>query len=190
MDRRTFMKRGLFGGGLLLLGGTGLALTPTRASVALPGALRVLSPRTFQIVAAIARRVVVAPDADAATIALAVDGALTRLPVEAQEDVNKLILLFENALGGLLLDGRALPFTRLSPEAQDHVLERWRDSRFVVRRTGYQALRKLCLASHYASPASWASLPFPEPTPVHEPYDDSTMGTPEWSRAHGVEGPL
>jgi hypothetical protein len=110
--------------------------------------------------------------------------------VDARGDFNTLVGLFETALGGLVLDGRVRPFTRLSPEEQDHALEQWRDSRLALRRTGYQALRKLCLASHYARPESWASIHFPAPTPVSEPYDDPQMGTPAWNAARGIEGPL
>lgn len=190
MNRRTLLKRGLLGGAVLLLGGTGLALSPTREAFKASGPLQVLSPRGFQVLAAVARRVVVAPEVDPAAIALAADGALTYLPREAQEDVGKLLGLFENALGGLLLDGRVTPFTRLDPEEQDAVLKGWQGSRLVLRRTGYQVLRKLCLSAHYAMPSSWAPIGFPKPTPIGQPYDDSTMGTPEWNAEHGVEGPL
>src|SRR5262249_13365454 len=71
---------------------------------------------------------------------------------ESRADLVKLLGLFENALPGLLLDGRALPFTRLDPAAQDRVLEQWRDSRLVLRRSGYHALRRLCLGAYYAAP--------------------------------------
>jgi hypothetical protein len=141
------------------------------------------------VLAAIARRVVAVPDVDPAAVAHAADDSLTRLPPEAQADVNALIGLFETALGGLVLDGRLRPFTRLGPDEQDHVLARWRDSGLALRRTGYQVLRKLCLVAHYAQPASWASAHYPAPTPISGPYDDSKMGTPEWNLAQGLEGP-
>jgi hypothetical protein len=189
VKRRRFLRVGLVGAGLLALGGGGLALYPTRETVTPTRPLRVLRPRSFQVLAAIARRVVTAPDADPGAIAHGADDALTSVPAEAQGDFNDLLGLFETALGGLVLDGRVRPFTRLSPEEQDRALESWRDSRLALRRTGYQALRKLCLAAHYARPESWASAHFPPPTPVGEPYDDSLMGTPAWNEARGLEGP-
>jgi len=189
MNRRTVLKRGLLGAGVLVLGGTGLAMYPTLDTGAPTRPLRVLTRRSFHVVVAIARRVVQAPDAAPVAIAHGADDSLTHLPDEAQHELNQLVGLFETALGGLVLDGRLRPFTRLSPEDQDHVLERWRDSRLALRRTGYQALRKLCLASHYALASSWPSAHFPAPTPVGEPYDDSTMGTPAWNAARGLDGP-
>jgi hypothetical protein len=187
-NRRTFLRTGLFGGALLALGGAGLALYPTRHVASPLRPLRVLDDRGFQVLVAIARRVIVDPGADGAAIAQGVDELASRMPREVQRDINRLLGLFESALGGLLLDGRATPFTRLSPEAQDGVLAKWRSSRLALRRGGYQGLRKLCSVAHYMEPWSWAAIGFPAPTPVGEPYDDSKMGTPEWLKAHDLEG--
>jgi hypothetical protein len=191
MNRRTFVKRGVLGGLLLFLGGgTILAALPT-----LPGAvptepLRVLDARAFQVLVAIARRVVTEPGADPVAVAHGVDLALTYVPLEVQGDIGKLLLLFESALSGFVFDRRIKPFTRLDASSQDRVLASWRDSRVALRRTGYQALRKLCLAANYAMPSSWAAVHYPPPTPVGGAYDDSKMGTPEWLRENGIPGPL
>jgi hypothetical protein len=77
--------------------------------------------------------------------------------------------VLESALAGMIFDGRTKPFTRLSPEAQDAVLAHWRDSRLLVRRTGYQVLRKLTCAAHYAQPTSWASVGYPGPPTLAQP---------------------
>ncbi len=191
VHRRTFLKRGLLGAALLAIGGgSALALWPTLSTGVPTRPIVALSPRAFQVLVAVARRVVTTEGADPVAIAHGVDDSLVHLAPEAQTDFNRLLLLFENALGGLLLDGRGAPFTRLSPEEQDRVLLRWRDSRLALRRTGYQALRKLCVSSHYAMPSSWEKVGYPPPTPVGEPYDDSQMGTPEWLAEHGLEGPI
>src|SRR5512144_1123541 len=134
VDRRTFLKRGIAGGAVLLLGGGALAVLPTKEVGAAKRALAVLEPRSFQVVVAIARRV--CPEtADAVDVAHGVDDLLRRAPPETQSDFNKLLGLFENALPGFLFDQRFLPFTRLSPDAQDAVLRDWRNSRLVIRRT-------------------------------------------------------
>jgi hypothetical protein len=188
VKRRAFLKTGLVGGALLALGGTSLALFPTRHLAAPTRALRVFDDRSFQVMVAVAGRVIIDPGADPVAIAEGVDELVTRLPIEVQRDIVRLLGLFESALGGLLLDGRALPFTRLSPEAQDGVLSRWRSSRIALRRGGYRGLKQLCSLAHYAQPGSWAAIGFPPRTPVGEPYDDSKMGTPEWLKAHDLEG--
>ncbi len=89
-----------------------------------------------------------------------------------------LLGLFENALPGLLFDGAFFPFTRLSPESQDAVLEHWRDSRLALRRTGYNALRRICLAVAYGDESAWAAMGYPPPpTGLNAiAYDDSKAG--------------
>lgn len=176
MNRRTFLKRGLVGGGVLLLGGGTLALLPTK-DVAPPATdLVVLGARGFQVLAAIAMRVV--PDTvDGASVARGVDALLERAPLEAQADFNRLLGLFENALPGLLFDGRVLPFTQLSPESQDRVLRSWRDSRLALRRSGYHALRRICLATAYADEKTWPAIGYAPQSGLNAvAYDDSKFG--------------
>jgi hypothetical protein len=136
---------------------------------------------------AIARRIVTDPGADAVAIAHGADDLLAHLPREVQEDLAKLLGVFENALASLALEGRPWPFTRLSPASQDEVLRRWRTSRLVLRRSGYEGLRKLCCLAHYARPSSWAAVEFPAPMRVGQPYDDSQMGTPKWLKERNLE---
>jgi Gluconate 2-dehydrogenase subunit 3 len=163
VQRRGFLKKGLLGGALLALGGGGLLFYPGRRVAAPARALQVLDERTFQVMVAIAARVVPFPGADPVAIAHAVDASLACTAPESQADLRKLLGLFENALPGLLLDGRAAPFTRLDPDAQDRALERWRDSRLALRRSGYHALRRLCLGAYYADPISWPALRYRGP---------------------------
>ncbi len=184
MNRRSFVQRGLFGGALLLFGGGGLALYPTRHLASPTKPLRVLDDRGFQVVVAIAARVVTAPDADPIVLASRVDEALSRTPPEAQADLAGLLGLFENALPGLLLDGRAAPFTRLDGPAQDRVLESWRDSRLALRRSGYHALRRLCFIAYYGDERAWPSIHYGGPPDVSGFFhDDSRAGTPEFLAA-------
>src|SRR5690242_16410238 len=69
-DRRGFVKRGLLGGILLAsAGGLSLALWPSGVGPVVRQPLRVLDQRTFGIMAAIAGRVVTAPNADPVEIA-------------------------------------------------------------------------------------------------------------------------
>lgn len=185
MNRRTLLKRGLLGGALLLLGGGGtLALFPSKDGPPPSGPLLALDDKSFRVLVAIAARVVTAPGADPVAIAQGVDLVLSSAVPEARDDINKLLGLFENALPGFLFDFRVKPFTRLDPQAQDDVLEAWRRSKLALRRTGYQALRKLCLATWYANEASWAPIGYAPPSGLNAmAYPDSKMGTPEWIAA-------
>ena len=184
MNRRSFVQRGLFGGAILLFGGGGLALYPTRHLGSPTKALRVLDDRGFQVVVAIAARVVTAPELDPLLLAERVDESLAYTPPEAQADLNNLLGLFENALPGFLFDGRATPFTRLDGPAQDRVLASWRDSRLALRRSGYHALRRLCLGAYYGDERAWPSIHYGGPPSVNGfSHDDSKAGTPEFLAA-------
>jgi hypothetical protein len=167
MTRRGFLKRGLLGGLVLTVGGgLGLGLWPSRKDAVPKRWLKVLDERRFAVLAAVTARTVRAPGADPVEIVHRVDEYLALQTPEVQKDVKQLILLFENALAGLIFDGRPKPFTRLSPEAQDDVLRAWASSKIAVRRVGYQALRKLTLSAHYSQPSTWQSVGYPGPPVV------------------------
>jgi hypothetical protein len=187
LGRRSLLKKGLFGGLLLLLGGgTALAYFPSRDGFDAPLQLLSLSAGRFQVLAAIALRIA-PPGKDGAAVALGVDRILSYAAVEVRQDFEKLLGLFENALPGLLLDGRALPFTRLSEAGQDEVLESWRTSKLTLRRSGYQALRKLCLMAYWTQESAWAAIGYDPPSGLNaSAMDDSKLGTPEWVAAQAA----
>jgi len=183
-SRRSILKTGLLGSALLLLGGGGLLLYPSKEVAAPTAPLDAVEPRPFQVLIALAGRIVTAKGADPVAIAHGFDRMLKYALPETQLGINQLLGLFENALPGLLLDGRAKPFTRLSPESQDAVLESWRTSRITLRRCGYQALRRLILLAYYIEESSWPALGYQPPSGMSAmAYDDSKVGTPDWIRA-------
>jgi len=166
LSRRTVLRYGLGGALLLAAGGTGLALQTTAPRE--PRApLQVLDARTYAILAAVADRI--APERDgfpAASelqVAEKIDALLATSDPALGAEVKQVLLLLENALAGFVFDGRARPFTKLAPEAQDEVLRAWQSSALHVRRTAYNALHGLCAAAYYASPAIYARVGYPGP---------------------------
>ncbi len=171
MQRRSFVKKGLFGGVLLVVaGGGGLALWPGDRSARPLRPLLSLSESSFPVLVAVAARVCKGTTANPIQVAHGVDAALQFTFPEARRDLDKVFGLLENAAAGLLLRGSARPFTLLDEAGQDQALMAWRDSSLVLLRGAYHALRKLCLAAHYASPGSWAEVDYggplvPKPDP-------------------------
>jgi len=172
-SRRSLLKRGLLGGGLLFIGGfTWLGTRGTQRGAPSPKPLSVLTDDEYAVMQAIAARIVApAPDAPPLGDAVwTVDQLLAVAPVETQKEVKQLLGLFENALGNLLFGGRATPFTHLDPADQTRVLREWQQSRLLLRRTGYSALKTLALAGYYASPRTWAYMNYPgPPSAFHDP---------------------
>lgn len=175
--RRGFLKKGLVGGALLLVGAAvGVAARSTRMGQGRPPGRRplaLLSPEEYAVLAAVAARVVPGdgadarwPSADAVDCAGKVDAVLALNHPDAGRDFKRLLGLFENGLGGLLVTLRPTPFTALDAAAQDRRLEAWRHSRITVLRSGYQAMVRLTKAAYYASPEVHALMGYPGPPTV------------------------
>jgi hypothetical protein len=172
--RRGFLKKGLFGGLLLALGGGGFLFTRRGAQVAIPPGLQVLNAQEYAVMWTIVQRFHPPkqgfPAADAIATTVAADGIIALLEEVTQEEIKQLLMLFENALPNFLFGGRTTPFTQLNPTEQDEVLDEWRDSRLTLRRTGYRALRGLAMAAYYGNKATWSAVGYPGPLPgIHDP---------------------
>ncbi|MCP3098864.1 hypothetical protein LZ198_08250 [Myxococcus sp. K15C18031901] len=182
LSRRGLLQRGLAGGALLALGGSGVLAFREGLVLPLPEeGLRVLGPREYATLQAVARRAFPPrpgwPDADVARVASTADGLLARADPSAAKEVKALLGLFDNALAGLLFTGHVTPFSLLEPGAQDVVLEGWRTSRLVFRRSGYHALRALIYSAYYAHPAAIAATGFVASEGFHDP------NAPVWREA-------
>ena len=78
-------------------------------------------------------------------------------------DFKKILNTLESAPISLLLDGRATPFTATDPKGQDLALQSWRDSRLMLRRSGYKALHKVCTSAYWGAPETFALSGYPGP---------------------------
>ena len=173
-SRRGFLKKGLFGGLLLALGGGTFLATRRSAQVPMPGGLKVLNATEYAVMWAIVQRFAPAhegfPAADSINTTVACDGIISLLEEVTQGEIKQLLMLFENALPNFLFGGRASPFTQLNPTEQEDVLAEWRDSRLTLRRTGYRALRGIAIAAYYGNKATWSAVGYPGPLPgIHDP---------------------
>src|SRR5262244_777148 len=175
VGRRGFLKKGIFGGAILALGGAGFLVSRRSRTIPLPPeGLKVLDATEYAVLTAIASRLVPGgegfPSIAEVGVGLNADEILARTEPAAAAEVKQLLKLFENALAGFIFSARIRPFTQLPPEEQDQVLEEWQSSRLEIRRTGFTALRTLVLASYFGSPLSWPAVHYPGPPPgFHQP---------------------
>jgi hypothetical protein len=192
IPRRTLLRYGLLGAGLLAVGGVGLGLRPgAQRQPARP--LRALDAVAFSTLAAIADRVCPggtgangarAPSARELQIAEKIDDLLATCEPGLVAELNQALHLFENAVTGLLFNLRPSPFTLADGATQDRILEDWRTSRLHVRRQVYKALRTLCASTYFAMPEAWPSVGYPGPpdfsawTPPVDPPDAAAPPSP------------
>jgi hypothetical protein len=174
VPRRGFLKKGILGGALLLIGGgAGLALRGTRLGKPARQPLRLLSPGEHAVLAAVAARVVPGeaapttwPSSQAVDCAGKIDALLALAHPAVGEDFRRLLGLFENGLAGLFIHHSPTPFTQLGAADQDARLEAWRRSRLTLLRSGYQALVRLVHAAYFSSPEVYPLMGYPGPPGV------------------------
>src|SRR2546421_313381 len=80
------------------------------------------------------------------------------LPPGDAKDLKQLLALFDNALFSFVSGGPARPFTQLSASEQDEHLRAWQTSRLAIKRTGFQAMKRLTCAIYFSSPSTFASV--------------------------------
>ena len=169
VNRRSFLKLGLLGGGALALGSLTLA---TRSTLLRTPAspLKLLTAQEFSILAAVADRVCPAHEAfpapEAMHVAERVDALLANAHPGLSGEIRQLLHLFENGLANFLFDRRPRAFTQMDGAEQDATLNDWRHSSITVRRTGYKALTGLVTAAYYSNPATYAAVGYPGPPDI------------------------
>ena len=179
-------RRGLFKktlGSALLLAAAGavpVALQKTRER-APRKPLRFFTPAEYSVFAAVADRVLATSPLEPSTelgplpsrpaaplpaeveVAEKADAFLAPLDAGSAKDLKQLLMLFDNALFSVVMGGPPRPFTRMSAEEQDRHLRSWATSRLAIRRTGFQALKRLAAAVYFGSPETYATVGYPGP---------------------------
>jgi hypothetical protein len=177
LDRRRFLRRGLFGGALLVFGGTlPFVFRSTLRGNGPRGPLRLLSADEYAVLAAVAARIVPGdgadgrwPRAEALDCAGKIDALMATVHPDVGNDFRRLLRLCESGFVGTFTAGSPRPFTRASVSEQDARLEAWRRSRLGILRSGYQALKRLADAVYYSSPEIYPLIGYPGPPSVPLP---------------------
>ncbi|MDA4126147.1 MAG: GMC family oxidoreductase N-terminal domain-containing protein [Thaumarchaeota archaeon] len=98
------------------------------------------------------------------------------------KDFRRILSVIESPLYNLLLTGNPVRFSKLNPASRERYLASWRDSPVALKRTAFQALKRLTLFLAYASMdangmnPNWAEIGYPGAS------NDSPVPTPDLLR--------
>ena len=87
---------------------------------------------------------------------IGVDGLLAEAVEDSLQpgnakDFRRILSVFDSPMYNLVLTGRPVRFTKLSPESRERYLQAWRDSPIALKRTAFQALKRLTAFLAYDS---------------------------------------
>jgi hypothetical protein len=91
------------------------------------------------------------------------DEFLSWADATAQTEFRQLLRLFDLPFIGLPFSGRARRFSRQTPAQQDQTLAEWRDSRWLLKRSGFQAFHTVLMGAFYSSKDTWGPIGYPGP---------------------------
>jgi len=149
-SRRRFIV-GLSLAGVGAVVGAGLLATPFLRQGPYPPRpdhLRALDDLRYHVLRAVALVVLPAGD-DPAPALRRLDGTLAGLNVHLRRSLLAAPTLLEGS--GFLLAGRLSPFSELTADEQDRVLDRWSGSHLLVCREAVATMRQLIVIHHYGA---------------------------------------
>jgi choline dehydrogenase-like flavoprotein len=120
---------------------------------------------------ALCRRIVPAAYEDGRTLDICahVEARIAALDPAMRRDLTGALHFFDHPITGMLLSGRPRRFSTLPAAEQDAMLEEWQRSSLGLRRTVFQALRRLILATYYALPDAHADIGYLPPPQQRAP---------------------
>lgn len=167
MQRRTWLKLGLGSAIAFALAG-GLMSTMGPGLTAAGG----LSDGGRDVLKAISRGVLDgALPVDAQTREAELHAQLERLeryvaglPPAVRAELSQLLGILASPAGRVTFAGLDRDWARASETEVQAALESMRQSRLLLRRQAYQALRDLAVAGYYSQPVAWELMGYPGPT--------------------------
>ncbi len=160
MQKRLFLKTGLIGTGLLVVGGAYYGLTRDAAkerqtvlNALIPAMLGSALPSDAKLNSA----------AVAANLA-AVLTAISGLSPAAQKEIGQLFGLLASPIGTRLA---GIDYWQSASTAQlQQTLQNWRNHRLDLLQTAYHALHDLITGSWYADPTNWTAIGYSGPIKI------------------------
>lgn len=119
-------------------------------------ALKILSLPEYSVLDAAARCILPIAFQKNLDIAKSIDAMLAGVPSSYGKNFKLLLFLFQH--GGFFFLMKFKLFTRMDFAEQNDYLEKWSRSPLAIQRMGFQALKRMTLASYYGNPVSWQEI--------------------------------
>jgi hypothetical protein len=168
MTRRTLLKAGVAGVAALVL--LRWLYTTTSVPPAATSKDRVLDSDARAVLTAVIPVILegALPGGEDAAKAQreALDGAaqaIAGLPPAVRGELDQLFALLAFAPTRCLVAGVWSPWPEASRESIAAFLLRWRDSRFALLRSGYDALHQIVIGAWYGNPRAWSAIGYAGP---------------------------
>lgn len=159
---------------------TPMPQSPRRARAALEALCRRIVPAAYES----------EPPID---IVAHVEQRIASLDPAMRRDVIGALHFFDHPITGMFLSGRPRRFSTLPPAEQDAMLHEWERSSLALRRTVFQAMRRLILATYYTLPAAHREIGYLPPLherapafPWEGPAAGSSAGDEPIARTHAT----
>lgn len=171
LTRRQLFKTGVFGA-VALVGAVYLAGPPADQPPASARTGQFLTAMDAVLVEKIAPILLgVRPGHDGLTLdelVQAFDSQAGLLPPAAQNELRELFGLLQNRWSRRWLAGVPQPWVKTTPDMIQRFLAGWRDSAFLICRSGYQVLHRLSAAAWYGQSSSWLAVGYQLPANILE----------------------
>ena len=89
--------------------------------------------------------------------------AIAGLPPSVRRELDQLFALLAFAPTRCIVAGVWSPWPDASRESVAAFLGHWRDSRFALLRSAYEAMHQIVLGAWYGNPRSWGAIGYPGP---------------------------
>jgi hypothetical protein len=125
------------------------------------GPLKFFSPHEHRLLRAVAHRMAGTGSEEGTgviDVAGRADAFLANEDPEVQSQIHLLLAIFGSRLFAFLFDLRFVPFLQMNPADQDGTLSDWMTSSLEFRRTGFAALKRICLSMQYTDSRSFAAI--------------------------------
>ncbi|HVF63476.1 MAG TPA: hypothetical protein VNE58_05745 [Casimicrobiaceae bacterium] len=95
-----------------------------------------------------------------------VDRAIAGLPEHARSELSQLFALLALPPARRAFAGVSAPWTEAGKDEVRAFLDDWRDSRWSLKRSAYDALHQLVMAAWYGNPRAWTGIGYPGPPSI------------------------